>query len=95
MAAIPPPRILPRCREALEPPRPALRLVGPPFVIAASRCNRCGACLRLRCGAISDEGGEALVVDPGACSGCARCLPVCRARAIAPVGPAAGAPPSR
>jgi TPP-dependent indolepyruvate ferredoxin oxidoreductase alpha subunit len=64
--------------------------VGPPFAIAASRCNRCGACLRLDCGAISDEGGESLVVDPVACSGCARCSALCRSRALAP--DEAGAP---
>lgn len=61
-------------------------MVGPPHAIAPARCNRCGACLRLDCGAISDLGGEALVVDAGACSGCAACAPVCRARAIAPAG---------
>jgi indolepyruvate ferredoxin oxidoreductase alpha subunit len=51
--------------------------------ISAARCNRCGACLRLACPAIADEGGEALVVDAGACTGCGDCAPVCRARAIA------------
>lgn len=55
---------------------------GPPLAIAASRCNRCGACLSLGCPAISDEGGDALVVDPSVCTGCGLCAPLCRARAI-------------
>ena len=80
----PSPRILPRCREPSDrPPRVVTLRLGSPFAIAASRCNRCGACLRLDCGAISDEGGESLVVDPAACNGCGRCGPVCRSRAIA------------
>jgi MinD superfamily P-loop ATPase len=66
--------------------------MGPPFAITPSRCNRCGACLRLECGAICDLGGESLVVDTRACSGCAACSVVCRGRAIAPVE--AGAPAS-
>jgi indolepyruvate ferredoxin oxidoreductase alpha subunit len=66
--------------------------VGPPFAIAPSRCNRCGACLRLGCGAILDLGGESLVVDGPTCSGCATCSVVCRARAIAPVEAHAAAP---
>lgn len=92
MEPTPQPRILPRCRvpAAAPDPRqvPPVR-VGPPFAIAPERCNRCGACLRLSCGAILDLGGESLVVEPEACSGCAACGPVCRSRAIAPV--AAGA----
>lgn len=58
-------------------------MVGPPFAIAPSRCNRCGACLRLDCGAILDVGGEALVVEAEVCTGCGDCAPVCRAKAIA------------
>lgn len=54
----------------------------PPLAIAASRCNRCGACLSLGCPAISDVGGEAMVVDPAVCSGCGVCAPLCRGRAI-------------
>lgn len=82
------PRILPRCRDTADRPRgPApLRVVGPTHAIDPARCNRCGACLRLGCGAISDLGGEALVVDAAACDGCAACQPVCRSRAIAPAG---------
>lgn len=86
MEPTPQPRILPRCRDATPGPRRTAPLrLAPPFAIAASRCNRCGACLRLDCGAISDQGGESLVVDAGACSGCAACSGVCRARAIAPI----------
>lgn len=87
-----PPRILPRCRAPADAsPRLVTIRLGPPFAIAASRCNRCGACLRLGCGAISDEGGDALVVDLGACSGCASCGVVCRSRAIGPIEAAAAA----
>jgi TPP-dependent indolepyruvate ferredoxin oxidoreductase alpha subunit len=57
---------------------------GPPLRVAAARCNRCGACLSLGCPAISDEGGEAMAVDPGTCSGCGLCAPLCRAGALAP-----------
>jgi TPP-dependent indolepyruvate ferredoxin oxidoreductase alpha subunit len=56
---------------------------GPPVAIAVSRCNRCGACLSLGCPAISDPGREAMAIDPGVCSGCGLCAPLCRARAIA------------
>jgi Pyruvate/2-oxoacid:ferredoxin oxidoreductase delta subunit len=54
-----------------------------PVAVAASRCNRCGACLSLGCAAISDPGGEAMAIDPGVCTGCGLCAPLCRARAIA------------
>jgi TPP-dependent indolepyruvate ferredoxin oxidoreductase alpha subunit len=81
-----PPAILARSR--VRAPADPLWLVsspGPVVAIAASRCNRCGACLRLGCPAIADVGGEALVVDPSACTGCGACPPVCRARAIGPL----------
>ncbi|HEY6006407.1 MAG TPA: hypothetical protein VIV57_26240 [Anaeromyxobacter sp.] len=88
-----PPRILPRKRFGDEAPGSApLRALpacaagadgASPFAIAPARCNRCGACLRLGCGAISDVGGEALVIDPGICAGGGLCAPLCRARAIA------------
>ena len=81
------PAILVRCRApATARAHPWLAIVraGPAFTIAPSRCNRCGACLRLGCPAISDEGGDSLVVDAGTCTGCAACAPLCRARAIAP-----------
>jgi Pyruvate/2-oxoacid:ferredoxin oxidoreductase delta subunit len=52
------------------------------LAVAAARCNRCGACLALGCAAITDEGGEAMVVDRAACTGCALCVPLCRGRAI-------------
>ncbi len=55
-----------------------------PLSIAASRCNRCGACLALGCPAISDPGGEAIAIDAATCTGCGLCAPLCRGRAIAP-----------
>lgn len=62
-----------------------------PLAIHEARCNRCGGCLGLGCPAISDQGGEALVIDPAVCTGCGRCAPLCRGRAIGPdlglVGP--------
>ncbi len=65
---------------ALAPcPRGAPRSA--PFAIAPSRCNRCGACLALGCPAVSDPGGDAMVIA-AACTGCGRCAPLCRARAI-------------
>ncbi len=54
----------------------------PPSSIDAARCNRCGQCLGLGCVAISDPGGDALVIDGVVCVGCDRCAPLCRARAI-------------
>jgi len=88
-----PPRILPRKRlpgeasgASLLAPLPAcLRhaaAAAGPLAIAPSRCNRCGACLGLGCGAISDVGGDALVIDPALCAGGGLCAPRCRARAI-------------
>ena len=87
------PRILPRKRFGDERPAsvppaalPACAAAAagaaPPLAIAPSRCNRCGACLRLGCGAISDAGGEALVIDPALCAGGGLCAPACRAAAI-------------
>lgn len=55
-----------------------------PLAIHPARCNRCGGCLGLGCPAISDPGGEALVIDGAICSGCGRCAPLCRGRAIGP-----------
>lgn len=49
--------------------------------VEPSRCNRCGACLRLGCPAISD-GGETMAIDAGSCAGCGLCGQVCRPRAI-------------
>ncbi len=53
-----------------------------PLAIAPSSCNRCGACLGLGCPAISDVGGEAMLIDPATCTGCRLCAPLCRGRAI-------------
>lgn len=64
----------------LEVPRAA------PFAIAPSRCNRCGGCLSLGCPAIEDVGGEAMVIEPAVCVGCARCAPMCRGGAISSRG---------
>lgn len=55
--------------------------VGPPLAVAVERCNRCGACLRLGCPAIS-EAGAAMSIDPGLCAGCGLCAQTCRAGAI-------------
>jgi indolepyruvate ferredoxin oxidoreductase alpha subunit len=87
------PAILARCRAPQDDclvrvTRARLAAAGrglPPFAIAPSRCNRCGACLRLGCPAILDAGGEALLVDGSACTGCSACASACRARALAPV----------
>ncbi len=74
-------------------PRPRARPIAPgiltaprrlPLAIAESRCNRCGGCFTLGCPAISDPGGEALVIDEASCTGCGLCAPLCRARAIGP-----------
>jgi TPP-dependent indolepyruvate ferredoxin oxidoreductase alpha subunit len=78
------PRILPRVRRVDEPSGLACAPGEAPFAIAPSRCNRCGACLRLGCEAISDVGGEALVIDAAACTGGGECASLCRGRAIAP-----------
>jgi TPP-dependent indolepyruvate ferredoxin oxidoreductase alpha subunit len=51
--------------------------------VLASRCSRCGACLALGCAALSDPGGEAMAVDPAACTGCRLCASLCRGGAIA------------
>ncbi len=87
----PPPRILPRRRFPGDPARP-LRVLQAcagvnggapaPLAIVPERCNRCGACLRLGCEAISDLGGEALVIDAALCSGGGLCVSACRAQAI-------------
>jgi len=53
----------------------------PPARVEPSRCNRCGACLRLGCPAIADA-GETMVIDAATCSGCGLCGQVCRPRAI-------------
>jgi TPP-dependent indolepyruvate ferredoxin oxidoreductase alpha subunit len=84
-----------RVRQALEVPGTVLLALSPcvrgapreaPLVVDATLCNRCGACLSLACPAISDDGEEAVRVDAGACTGCGRCAPMCRSRALGPVG---------
>jgi indolepyruvate ferredoxin oxidoreductase alpha subunit len=55
----------------------------PPMRIDPARCNRCGACLRLGCAAVSD-GGDLMAIEAGRCQGCGLCAQVCRARAIGP-----------
>ena len=79
-------------REELAAPAAAVVLVpcpcpppsrsGPARAVAPERCNRCGACLRLGCPAISD-GFSSMLIDPRACAGCGLCAQVCRAGAIA------------
>lgn len=54
----------------------------PPLAVLPSRCNRCGACLRLGCPALSDPGGDAMAVDAAICTGCSRCAPLCRSGAL-------------
>jgi TPP-dependent indolepyruvate ferredoxin oxidoreductase alpha subunit len=84
-----------RVREALETPRTVLLSLAPclrggsrlaPVLVDASRCNRCGACLSLACPAITDGGEEAMRIDGATCTGCGRCEPLCRARALARTG---------
>jgi indolepyruvate ferredoxin oxidoreductase alpha subunit len=53
----------------------------PPQRVDERRCNRCGACLRLGCPALSDD-GESMVISASACAGCGLCAQVCRSRAI-------------
>ncbi len=53
----------------------------PPARVEPARCNRCGACLRLGCPAISDA-GETMIIDAATCTGCGLCGQVCRPRAI-------------
>jgi indolepyruvate ferredoxin oxidoreductase, alpha subunit len=55
----------------------------PPQRVDPSRCNRCGACLRLGCPAAAD-GPEAVEIDPVTCAGCGLCAQVCRPGAIGP-----------
>jgi TPP-dependent indolepyruvate ferredoxin oxidoreductase alpha subunit len=66
---------------ALTPcPRLARRVAA--LAVLPARCNRCGACLALGCPAISDAGGEAMVVDRAVCTGCGLCTSLCRSRAL-------------
>lgn len=78
------PRILPRGRPSGEAGALACTPGAGPLAIASSRCNRCGACLRLGCAAISDAGGEALVIDAALCAGGGACAAACRGKAIGP-----------
>jgi indolepyruvate ferredoxin oxidoreductase, alpha subunit len=54
----------------------------PPRRVDARRCNRCGACLRLGCPALSEE-EDSMAIDRLSCAGCGLCAQVCRAGAIA------------
>jgi len=63
---------------------PCVRLRGdrrPPQRVEQRRCNRCGACLRLGCPALSDD-GESMVISTSDCAGCGLCAQVCRSQAI-------------
>jgi TPP-dependent indolepyruvate ferredoxin oxidoreductase alpha subunit len=80
-----------RVRAAMGSPGSVLLSLSPcvrdlpraaPLVVEASLCNRCGACLSLACPAISDGGEESAAVDPAVCTGCGRCAPLCRSRAL-------------
>jgi indolepyruvate ferredoxin oxidoreductase alpha subunit len=53
----------------------------PPMGVRDERCNRCGACFRLGCPAIRDD-GVAVTIASDVCSGCGLCAQVCRAKAI-------------
>lgn len=55
-----------------------------PLAVAEARCNRCGGCLTLGCPSISDQGGEAMVIDTVTCTGCGLCAPLCQSHAIGP-----------
>jgi TPP-dependent indolepyruvate ferredoxin oxidoreductase alpha subunit len=79
------PRILPRVRRSGEARALACATGAAPFAITGARCNRCGACLRLGCAAISDVGGEALAIDAALCAGGGACASACRGRAIVPL----------
>jgi Pyruvate/2-oxoacid:ferredoxin oxidoreductase delta subunit len=81
-------------REALDAPGTVLVALArcvrgapraAPLAVAPARCNRCGACLTLACPALSDD-GESAVVDAAVCTGCGRCEPLCRSRALGPAG---------
>ncbi len=61
-----------------------------PLAVEPARCNRCGSCIALGCPAISDEGGEAMVIDPAVCTGCAVCAGLCRSRGIAGAADSSG-----
>jgi Pyruvate/2-oxoacid:ferredoxin oxidoreductase delta subunit len=84
-----------RVREALDHPGTVLVALVPcaldarrtlPFAVDPARCNRCGSCLTLACPAITDPGGESMVVDAATCPGCGLCAPLCRSRALGPIG---------
>lgn len=53
-----------------------------PSRVVAERCNRCGACLRIGCPAISED-VVAMLIDAQTCVACGLCAQVCRAGAIA------------
>ncbi len=57
-----------------------------PLAVVEPLCNRCGSCLTLACPALRDDGASTRV-DAGACTGCGRCAPLCRSRALVVAGP--------
>jgi TPP-dependent indolepyruvate ferredoxin oxidoreductase alpha subunit len=82
-----------RVRDALGHPGTVLLALVPcvldapraaPFAVDPARCNRCGSCLTLACPAITDGGGESMVVDAATCTGCGICAPLCRSSALGP-----------
>jgi TPP-dependent indolepyruvate ferredoxin oxidoreductase alpha subunit len=83
-----------RVREALDRPGTVLVALArcvrgapraAPLSVDASLCNRCGSCLTLACPALHDD-GEATVVAADVCTGCGRCAPMCRSRALGTPG---------
>lgn len=60
-----------------------------PVEIALEKCNRCGACIRVACMAIHEQGGYPHV-DASLCGGCSVCAQVCEPKAIIAPGTFSG-----
>ncbi len=58
---------------------------GRPVEVDVETCTRCGACIRVGCMAIHEQGGYPNV-DAGLCTGCSVCAQVCDAGSIAVPG---------